>query len=114
MTSNKTISMIGMAMKAGKIASGEFMTEKAVKEGRACLVIVAEDASDNTKKMFHNMCTYYKVPLYIFGSKASLGHGLGKEIRASLAITDPGFQKAVEKLLIQLQNENGGSKYGED
>lgn len=52
--------MIGLAQKAGKVASGEFSTEKAVKTGKAYTVIVADDSSDNTKKMFTNMCTYYK------------------------------------------------------
>ena len=53
MSQNKALSMIGLATKAGKVASGEFCTEKEVKSGRACLVIVADDASDNTKKKFH-------------------------------------------------------------
>lgn len=56
MRMNKTLSMISLATKAGKTKSGEFMTEKEVKEGRAHLVIVADDASDNTKKKFQNMC----------------------------------------------------------
>ena len=51
MSQNKALSMIGLATKAGKVASGEFCTEKEVKSGRACLVIVADDASDNTKKL---------------------------------------------------------------
>ena len=50
--------MIGLAQKAGKIVSGEFATEKAVKTGKAALVIVAGDASENTKKMFTNMCAF--------------------------------------------------------
>ena len=61
MTQNsKVLSMLGLAAKAGKVASGEFSTEKEVKSGNACLVIVAEDASDNTKKMFRNMCSIMK------------------------------------------------------
>lgn len=99
--------MIGLATKAGKIVSGEFSTEKAVKSGRASVVIVSEEASDNTRKMFTNMCTYYKVPIYIFGNKGELGSAMGKEMRASLAILDEGFAKAVA----QQMNINGGSKY---
>ena len=45
---NKALSLISLATKAGKTASGEFATEKEVKTGYAELVIVAEDASDNT------------------------------------------------------------------
>lgn len=52
MSQSKALSMISLATKAGKVASGEFCTEKEVKSGRAYLVIVAGDASDNTKKKF--------------------------------------------------------------
>lgn len=58
--------MLGLAAKAGKVASGEFMTENSVKTGMAALVIVATDASDNTKKKFRNMCEFYEVPMYEF------------------------------------------------
>ena len=94
---DRVLSMLGMAAKAGKIESGEFSTEKAVKGGRGRLVIVAEDASDNTKKMFTNMCKYYKVPFVVFGTKEELGHWIGKAYRASICILDEGFAKAVLK-----------------
>ena len=97
---NKTYGMISIAMKAGKVASGEFATEKAVKTRKAALVIVSAAASENTKKMFRNMCDYYKVPLYFFGEKEELGHAIGKEFRASLAVLDAGLAKAIEKNLI--------------
>lgn len=101
MVQNKAYSLIGLAMKAGKITSGEFSTEKAVKTGTVALVIVAEEASENTKKKFRNMCTYYEVPLYFLGKKEMLGHAIGKEFRASLAVLDEGFAKAIEKNLTQ-------------
>lgn len=104
---NKALNLIGLATKAGKTASGEFSTEKAVKSGHAFLVIVSEEASDNTKKMFSNMCTYYEVPICFFGKKEELGHSMGKVQRASLAILDEGFAKAIVKQM----NINGGSKY---
>lgn len=94
---DRVFNMLGLAAKAGKIESGEFSTEKAVKTGRGCLVIVAEDASDNTKKMFTNMCKYYEVPMTVFGTKEELGHWVGKAYRASICILDEGFAKAVLK-----------------
>ena len=45
---NRIYGYIGLAMKAGKIKAGEFSTEKSIKGGKARLVLVAEDASDNT------------------------------------------------------------------
>ena len=104
-TQKKVFSYIGLAAKAGFLASGEFMSEKAVKEGKAKLVIVAEDASDNTKKMFTNMCTYYKVPIYFFGEKTQLGHAIGKEFRASLVLFDQGLAEMVEKQLNSINKD---------
>ena len=99
MKQNKILSLVGLATKAGKTASGEFSTEKSVKSGRAYLVIVSEEASENTKKKFRNMCTYYEVPLYILSDKEALGHAMGKEFRASLAVQDENFAKAIMKAL---------------
>ena len=102
---NKALNLIGLATKAGKTASGEFSTEKSVKSGRSHMVIVSEEASDNTKKMFTNMCTHYKVPIYLFGTKDELGHAMGQEFRASLSVEDAGFAKSMAELM----NINGGS-----
>lgn len=97
--SNKIFSLLGLATRSGNLVSGEFMTEKAVKEQRAYVVIVSREASDNTKKMFTNMCSFYQVPLYFFGTKEELGHYTGKEFRASVAVTEEGFAKSIiEKL----------------
>ena len=103
----KVLKLIGLATKAGKTASGEFSSEMAVKSGKAYLVVVSEVASDNTRKKFTDMCNYYRVPIVIFGGKDELGHYMGKEMRASLAILNEGFAKAVVKQM----NINGGSKY---
>lgn len=94
---NKTMGLIGLATKAGKTAGGEFLTEREVKSGRAALVIVAEDASENTKKKFQNMCEYYKVPIRFYGDKDTLGHAMGKQFRASLAVLDKGLAKGIRK-----------------
>ena len=101
MNQNKAMALIGLAMKAGKVASGEFSSEKAVKEGKAKLVIVAEDASDNTKKKFNNMCTYYEVPYYLCGDKIQLGNAIGKEFRASLAIVDENLAQVIKKQIVE-------------
>ena len=95
----KVYSLLGLAARARKLASGEFMTEKSVKAGQAVLVITAQDASDNTKKNFRDMCTYYDVPFLLFGTKEELGHAIGKELRASLAVNDAGFAQAIRKAL---------------
>lgn len=96
---DKVYSMLGLATKAGKVVSGEFATDKSVKSATAWLVIVSEDASDNTKKMFSNMCEFYHVPMYTMSNKETLGHAIGKQFRASLAILDDGLTNAIIKQL---------------
>ena len=91
----KVLSMIGLASRAGAISSGEFAVERSVKSRHAKLVIIAEDASDNTKKMFDDMCRFYHIPIRIFGTKEELGHWTGKAYRASICILDEGFAKSV-------------------
>ena len=89
---DKVLSLIGLAMKAGRCTSGEMMTENETKAGNAKLVIVASDASENTKKKFRDMCKFYR-------DKDTLGHAMGKEFRASLAILDEGFADGILKEL---------------
>jgi ribosomal protein L7Ae-like RNA K-turn-binding protein len=87
-------------MRAGKLKSGEFAVLEAVRHNKAKLVIISEDASDNTKKMFSDKCSYYNVPVEFFGDKEELGHAIGKEVRTSLAITDDGFAQSIRKNLL--------------
>ena len=95
MNNDKVLSMLGLAAKAGKLVSGEFSVDKAIKDKKAKLVIVATDSSDNTKKDFKNACAYYRVPYMERGTKEQLGHYIGREFRATVAVTDEGFAKAV-------------------
>lgn len=99
---DKVLSLLGLAARGRNLVSGEFSTEKAVKEGKAALVIVGADASDNTKKMFTNMCNYRSIPIYYYALKDELGRAVGKEMRASVAVTDVGLAANIIKHL-----ENG-------
>ena len=109
MKPDRVLSMLGIAAKAGSVASGEFSTEKAVKEGRAYLVIVAQDASDNTKKMFRNMTDFYQVPMYeIFGQRNVSGISSEKNFVHRLqSQTRDCRTRSEERLKQQSQLNNG-------
>ena len=96
---DRVLSMLGLATRSGNVVSGGFATEQAVKRRKAYLVIIAEDASDNTKKKFSNMCNFYKIPYYCYEEKAYLGHAIGKEERTSLAVKNEGFADSIRKHL---------------
>ena len=99
MAISKVFGMIGLAARAGKVGSGAFVTEKLIKNGKARLVILSKDASDNTKKDFTDMCSWYKVPICIFSDRETLGNHIGKEARVVLAITDSGFADRISNLV---------------
>lgn len=96
---NRITSMIGLATKAGKTVAGEFSVEKAVQTGKASMVIVANEASENTVKKFKNKCEFYKIPFYVYGSKDELGKSTGNGTRTSIAVIDEGFSKSIIKML---------------
>ena len=96
---DRVLSFLGIAQKAGKVVSGGFLCEKAVKSREARLVILAEDAQKNTVSTIHNKCTFYHIPLCIYGSKEALGHAIGKGDRSCVAVTDQGLANGITKLL---------------
>ena len=99
MRPNKVLALLGLAMRGRNLVAGEFQTENAVKDGSAMLVIVAEDASENTKKMFYDKCSFYGVRVLSYGTKEELGMAIGKQQRSSLAVTDAGLAQAIEKAM---------------
>lgn len=99
MKQNKVLALLGLAMRGRNLVSGEFQTIEAVKTQTAMLVIIAEDASANTKKLFTNKCTFYEIPVYEFGSKEELGRAIGKDMRSSLGVCDAGLAEAIVKQL---------------
>lgn len=99
MDNKKIYSMLSLCAKAGRLVSGNFSVERAVKERKAYVVIVALDASDNTKKLFNQKCNFYKIPYYEFGDKESLGKHIGREFRTSIAVLDEGFGNEIIKYM---------------
>ncbi len=99
MKQNKILSLLGIAMRGRNLVSGELQTLEAVRKGSAMLVIIAEDASDNTRKLFSDKCSYYEVPVYFFGTKEMLGRAIGKDVRSSLGVCEAGLAEKIIELL---------------
>ena len=94
----KALNLLGLALRARKLESGSPTVLDAVRKQRAKLVIIAEDASPNTKKQFLNKCDFYNIPSYIMFSKDEITRAVGKE-RTVCAFTDNGFAQSFKKLL---------------
>ncbi len=99
MKQNKVFSLLGIAMRGHNLVSGELQTLNAIKNGSAMLVIIAEDASDNTRKLFTDKCSFYNVPVRMYGQKEDLGRAIGKDLRSSLGVCDAGLADTIIKRL---------------
>jgi len=109
----KLMSMLGMCQKAMKLVTGETACEKALQawatgkeEGAARLVIVAADASENTRKKFVNKAFFYKVPCYHMLERDEISKAIGRQNRATLAVTDEGFAARIEEMLKNIGGED--------
>ncbi len=96
---DKVCSLLGLATRAGKIVSGDDSTLLELKRGNVKLVIVAEDASNNTKKLFKDKSSYRNIPQVYFLTKLELGLAIGKAPRAALGIKDVNFASKIIELL---------------
>jgi ribosomal protein L7Ae-like RNA K-turn-binding protein len=92
-TVDKVEQWIGLAMRAGKLITGEELVVKAVTKKRIELVILAMDASPNTKKKLEDKCRTYGIPLRMYANRDRLGHCIGKEQRVVIGVTDGGFAR---------------------
>ena len=61
---NNYLNTLGLAARARKIVTGETLITK-IRSNEVEFVIIASDASDNTKKKITDKCTSYKVEYVI-------------------------------------------------
>ena len=98
MNENKIYNLLSMAQRANKVVSGDFAVEKAVQGRKALLMIVAQDAAEETKKNYQHMAENAGINVYYLFDREELGHCIGKDFRAVAAILDKGFADALSKL----------------
>lgn len=93
--------LLSLSNKARSLEAGEAKAESAIKSQKAKLIIVTEDASDNTKKKFSDMAAYRSIPIICIGDRYETGRCIGREFAVTCCITNEGFAKK----MIELYNE---------
>jgi len=93
----KFLALLGMAQNAGHLAGGDYACRDAISHKRACLVLLADDAAQRTKRTFMAQALSMGVPVLEVASKADLGRATGKPDRAVIAVCDPGFAAGLKK-----------------
>ena len=82
--------LLGLAARARKLATGEQVLAN-IRSKQAKLVIIAQDASANTKKKYQDKCSFYEVPYCFAESSVDLSHAIGQSNRMVVAVLDSGF-----------------------
>ena len=101
--SGNVLSLLGLALRGGRLAVGEEPVALAARSGQARLILLASDAAGNTRRRAEYLaeeshCLTASLP---FG-KAELGGALGRSSAAVAALTDLGLAAAVaERLALQ-------------
>ena len=99
---SKLTSAIGFAMKAGRLNSGDFVTEKLLRAKGAKIALIDPTASDNTKDKYRDICTYNGIELIEI---EELGRWIGKPGRMVAAVTDEGFTQMIRRALKEEHTE---------
>ncbi len=95
---SKLNSAIGFAMKAGRLKSGDFVTEKLLRSGSAKIALIDSTASENTKDKYQTLCANNNLELV---EVEELGRWIGKPGRMVAAVTDAGFAQMIRRALAQ-------------
>lgn len=88
---SKIKGLLTLAAKSGNIVSGEETCINYLKKDSIYLIIIAEDASENTKKKFNDKASYRNVPIRFWKDKEELGNTIGKTFRTTVGVLDEGF-----------------------
>jgi ribosomal protein L7Ae-like RNA K-turn-binding protein len=96
---NKILTLLGFAKKSGNLISGENTCEIYVKKKKVKLLIIVEDASENTFDKMEKLSTKYGVKYVIFGKREELSSAIGSHNRTCFGILDNNFKN---KILEQL------------
>ena len=104
MAETKLFNSLGLCQRAGKCQSGEFAAERAVKAGKARLVLLEAAASMNTKERFASLCAGRNIPLK---TVPEVGRAIGREGHVVMAVTDIQFANMIRDAVAS-ETEVGG------
>lgn len=101
---DKALNYLALARKAGRIELGEEPVGAAARAQKARLVIVAEDATDHTRRRAESFVAgSEQICLKVPFSKDQMGQAVGRTALALAAFTDPALALAFVKALDQPQ-----------
>ncbi len=101
---NKFYNMLGFAMKSGNLVTGAHTCELNIPTKKISLLIIAQDASDNTKEKFKLLANSNNCKYIIFDTKENLSKAIGKYNRNVYGITNKKFSREIIKIYEEIVN----------
>lgn len=106
MWNQKCHQFLGLAMRAGKVVSGEAIVLSGAKSHKVKLVLLATDVAKNNQKKVTDKCATYNVPLLQVATTDEQSFAIGKANRVVIGITDAGFAKGLKERLTKVEETN--------
>ncbi len=95
---DKILGMTGLAVRAGKVKFGVFLTLAACDTKKAKLVIVPSDIGASNRRSIEAKCKAMEIPCIEVADKEALSKAVGKKDTVALAVCDENFKSAILKL----------------
>ena len=90
---DRIYSFLGLIQKSGNLVSGSDAVEGEIKRKKCKLLIISEDASENTRKRFEVLAEEHNINYVNFGTKIDIGIAIGKRERSIIGVCDENFSK---------------------
>jgi len=94
--------MLGLAARAGAVVPGTDRVREAVRNGGVQFVLVAEDASDNSRDKLLPLLQARHVEHAVLLDRTVLGGALGKAPLSAVGITEEKLARRVKELIAEL------------
>lgn len=107
----KTLGLIGLAARAGRVVTGQEGVESAIKKKKAFVALVDANASGRTKKDIRDACRFAQAEMLELPADA-LGAAIGKPGRMCAAVTDGSLAKRIQELAAMEAGQNGSTTIG--
>ena len=99
------LQLLGLAARAGAVLPGTERVRESARSGSLEFVLVASDASDNSRDKLVPLLTSRQIPHAVVFDRVALGGAVGKAPLSALGITDKKLAKRVLEMARELAGE---------
>lgn len=97
-TPEAALRMLGLAERAGMVIPGTGRVREAVRSGRVRLVLLASDASRNSRDKLEPLVRAVGLEYAVIADRARLGAAVGRAPLSAVAVTDAAMARRIDAL----------------